>query len=276
MHRNLKIPIFIYHILHRILSVIILLLLVSSKVTFGQLAISSGLNISNPTIRGFNLLTDSYNRYHKTELSRSLEAFSPGIGWYINGTWYFNEKSTFESSYNQITTKTSAKFTNNGIRHFDLILSFFEIEFGKGIRKEKLEIWGTLGTIWGRVNIDSYYEFADGTFDYGTSKLLNGQYQSLVKGLTISLNPKYHLYENLSVFIKISGYHYFKPKALEDKDGSKLYTEPPSNFLPTDYHHFIEIHEHFGGLPEQYKIKADLRGVKFTFGLQYYFQLKKE
>ncbi len=237
-----------------------------------EIAIQIGYSLSSVSPRGFSLFTNSYNGYHNSELSKKIDVFKPGSGFNININYLFNEYGMINFGYNYNSSSTIATFVNGNSRIFDQTLSYLEFEIGGGKKINKIGIYSGIGTLYGISTIDSYYKYNNGNLNFGTGYFLNGKYKGRFKALTLAIKSTYDLSDKLSIFIKLTGFHYIKPKSYQDKDASKIFKNPKSNYISTDYQHFFEIYNHYNDTPEQYQLKSDIRGIRSLIGFQYYIK----
>lgn len=237
-----------------------------------QLSISTGYSLSSLSPRGFVLFAESYNSYHKNELATQLKNFNPGQGIEFHCTWQYSEAGTIAAGYNRLFSSTNSSFKNGDSRQFNQILSFMNIELGGKKEFGKISLFGGFGMEYGNSQISSYYKNSDNTINTGINKLLNGNYNGKFKALFLSIKPVYYFTNSFGIFIKITGFHYFKPKVYNDPDNAKIIGNPRSDYISTDYQHINEIYNYFADIPEQYQLKTELRGIRFSLGIQYYFK----
>ena len=253
-------------------SVLMLVFLLKLIVLKSQISVHLGYSLSSVTPRGFELFSESYNNYHQMELSKKLYSIKPASGINISSNYYFREYGIMTIGINHNAKSSEALYTNGNKRIFNHSLTFGEFELGGGIKLNNLALHSEIGVILGIATIDTYYEFNDKTYNFGVENFLNGKYNSIYKAVTLSIKSGYDFNKNISGFIKITGFHYFKPKPYHDKDKSKYFSTPKSNYISTDYQHFNDIYMHFADIPEQYRMKSDIRGLKIIIGLEYHFK----
>ncbi|MFC2137909.1 hypothetical protein ACFLTE_07020 [Bacteroidota bacterium] len=252
-------------------SLYILTFLFISLICKPQFSVQLGYSLSSISPRGFELFTESYNNYHKLELSNKLNPFNSASGINISSTYYFGKYGILILGLNHNASLNEVTFNNGNKRIFNNSLSYGEIEFGGGPKLNKLGIYSGIGIIYGIGTLDTYYKYSDEINHFGVEYFLNGKYKARYKAISLSLKSTYDINDFLSAFIKISGLHYFRPKAYHDKDKSKFFSSQQSDYLSTDYQHLNEINTRFSNIPDQYRMKSDIRGFRVIVGLEYYF-----
>jgi len=221
----------------------------------------------------FDLLKDSYNSYHHNELSRPLKSISTQ-GYSISLGYYFGEGSGAGLSFNRLYDDNYAQLTNGDERHFVMTLTYAGIYLSSLIRGDRLGFGIDFGGYIGRMNMDVYYQYADGTCDFGLEKFLNGQYRGQYGGISMGPRILFMFSDNLGIYVKAEYMHYVLPDELYDPDESRTQEvdHNVSSYLPTDYIHYDDIMEANLTLPSEYEAKTDLKGLRYIIGLQLFVE----
>ncbi len=252
----------------RMLSLLILLLM--GIPVWGQYAgFSMGPAFAFTRYTSFSYFADSYNRFHKSELSEPLGNFRFAGGKYF-GFSMGDGGAGMDLSYSNLRHTAEAVFTTGEKRVFDLRLGYFDILLNVGGGNDGAGVWATAGFCTGRMNLYSYTEYPDGTYNYSLEQILNGQYTGFYIAGILGLKAQIPFSESFALqlraekLFKQTNYLGFQ---LHDKDNGRSNTAPHTDAIPTDYYHYNDIIATQGMLPEQYFVLPDLSGVRFSIAL---------
>ncbi len=228
--------------------------------------IFTGYKITTGNYPTFNLLVESYNDCNQNILSKQLDNFKV-----LHGSWLAMNIYGFELGYHRSFGSTMAEFINGDKRHFKM--TFYYMDF-----LIDASSWGdrfiTIGPIFGgcrgRINIDSYYEYADGRLDISANKFLNGTFKTNYEGyvgIIGGVKVKFNFSDNFSLFLRAERIFPIVAGELLVKNSTHHFNklEP---YLPTDYKHYNSIISSQMRLPSPYRVKSDLKAYNFSFGLQ--------
>lgn len=218
----------------------------------------------------FGYFVDSYNRFHARDLSRQMKSFPMASGKYIGFSFGANA-GNIEMSYQHFDASTYAEFNSGDKRHFKMKCGYMDILFCLGPSNKNAGIWFYGGGGFGRINMCSYYEYKDGSCNYGLNQLLNGQYFGGYLVGIYGIKASIPVGEKMSILLRaersVTSHSYIR-QPLKDKDQGKAYSYDMTSTIPTDYYHYNEIIAQQTTLPSQYSVLPDIGGFKFTVGVK--------
>jgi len=228
--------------------------------------IFTGYKLSTGNYPTFDLLVESFNDCNKNVLSKSLDGFKV-----LHGTWLAVNIYGFELGYHKSYGSTMAEFINGDKRHFKMTFSYMDFLIDASSWGDRFITFGPIfGGCRGRINIDSYYEYADGRLDISCNKFLNGTFKTNYEGYVGfigGLKVKFNFSDNFSMFLRAERIFPIVAGELLVKNKTHHFNnlEP---YLPTDYKHYNSIISSQLRLPPPYRVKSDLNAYNFSFGLQ--------